>query len=106
MSTVVTTGEASTLFGTYPTCNAIYLPAYISHIVTIPPGPHILSEKLKSTPIAEGEDGVPAGFASGSGDNEFGIDGSMDPELELVRSRWSMHLKCICPFPDLSFLIL
>ncbi|CAO3659707.1 unnamed protein product [Umbelopsis vinacea] len=55
-----------------------------SHIVTIPPGPHILSEKLKSTPIAEGEDGVPAGFASGSGDNEFGIDGSMDPELELA----------------------
>jgi len=55
-----------------------------SHIVTIPPGPHILSEKLKSTPIAEGEDGVPAGFASGSGDNDFGIDGGMDPELELA----------------------
>jgi len=55
-----------------------------SHIVTIPPGPHILSEKLKSTPIAEGEDGVPAGFASGSGDNDFGMDGGMDPELELA----------------------
>ncbi|KAH8549858.1 hypothetical protein BGW37DRAFT_468928 [Umbelopsis sp. PMI_123] len=55
-----------------------------SHIVTIPPGPHILSEMLKSTPIAEGEDGIPAGFASGSGDNEFGIDGGMDPELELA----------------------
>jgi len=55
-----------------------------SHIVTIPPGPHILSEMLKSTPIAEGEDGVPAGFASGSGDNEFGMDGGMDPELELA----------------------
>ncbi|CAM0138932.1 unnamed protein product [Umbelopsis sp. WA50703] len=55
-----------------------------SHIVTIPPGPHILSEKLKSTPIAEGEDGAPAGFASGSGDNDFGMDGGMDPELELA----------------------
>lgn len=46
---------------------------------------------------------MPAGFASGSGDNEFGIDGSMDPELELVRSRSSIQLKCICPFPDLFF---
>ncbi|KAI9289487.1 hypothetical protein BC943DRAFT_333836 [Umbelopsis sp. AD052] len=55
-----------------------------SHIVTIPPGPHILSEMLKSTPIAEGEDGALAGFASGSGDNEFGMDGGMDPELELA----------------------
>jgi 26S proteasome regulatory subunit N10 len=64
-----------------------------SHIVTIPPGPHILSEMLKSTPIAEGEDGIPAGFASGSGDNEFGIDGGMDPELELVC--WQFILSCM-----------
>jgi 26S proteasome regulatory subunit N10 len=63
-----------------------------SHIVTIPPGPHILSEKLKSTPIAEGEDGAPAGFASGSGDNDFGMDGGMDPELELVSGHYLKHL--------------
>ncbi|RIA78954.1 hypothetical protein C1645_702433 [Glomus cerebriforme] len=56
-----------------------------SHIVTIPPGPHILSDILISSPIITGEDGVPAGFTAGGGSNfEFGVDPNLDPELALA----------------------
>ncbi|KAJ3080949.1 hypothetical protein HK102_002681, partial [Quaeritorhiza haematococci] len=54
-----------------------------SHLVTIPPGPHILSDILLTSPIVAGEDGAPAGFASGSG-FEFGVDPNLDPELALA----------------------
>ncbi|KAJ3044640.1 hypothetical protein HDV00_001566 [Rhizophlyctis rosea] len=54
-----------------------------SHLVTIPPGPHILSDILLSSPIVAGEDGAPPGFASGGG-FEFGVDPNMDPELALA----------------------
>lgn len=55
-----------------------------SHLVTIPPGPHILTDVLISSPIVAGEDGAPPGFASGAG-FEFGVDPSLDPELALVK---------------------
>lgn len=56
-----------------------------SHLVTIPPGPHLLSDMLISTPIVAGEDGASGNFgASSGGDFEFGIDPSLDPELALV----------------------
>merc|ERR1711936_848063 len=45
-----------------------------SHLVTIPPGPH-LSDALVSSPIVQGEDG--GGF-------EFGVDPNDDPELALA----------------------
>ncbi|KAJ3204025.1 hypothetical protein HDU67_009811 [Dinochytrium kinnereticum] len=54
-----------------------------SHLVTIPPGPHILSDILISSPIVAGEDGAPPGFASSSG-FEFGVDPNLDPELALA----------------------
>ncbi|KAJ8324345.1 hypothetical protein BDV3_005188 [Batrachochytrium dendrobatidis] len=54
-----------------------------SHLVTIPPGPHILSDILLSSPIISGEDGPPPGFSSGTG-FEFGVDPSLDPELALA----------------------
>jgi 26S proteasome regulatory subunit N10 len=54
-----------------------------SHLVTIPPGPHILSDVLVSSPIIAGEDGVPAGLSTGAG-YEFGVDPNLDPELALV----------------------
>ncbi|XP_015597607.1 26S proteasome non-ATPase regulatory subunit 4 [Cephus cinctus] len=51
-----------------------------SHLVTIPPGPH-LSDALISSPIIQGEDGMgppgPAAF-------EFGVDPNEDPELALA----------------------
>ncbi|XP_076034559.1 regulatory particle non-ATPase 10 isoform X2 [Oratosquilla oratoria] len=54
-----------------------------SHLVTIPPSPH-LSNALISSPIVQGEDGAPgAGFASGGG-FEFGVDPNEDPELALA----------------------
>ncbi|CAG8470661.1 267_t:CDS:10 [Ambispora leptoticha] len=56
-----------------------------SHLVTIPPGPYILSERLISSPIISGEDGIPAGFTSGAGSGfEFGVDPNLDPELALA----------------------
>jgi 26S proteasome regulatory subunit N10 len=64
-----------------------------SHLVTIPPGPHLLSDMLISTPIIAGEDGAAGNFApSSSGDFEFGIDPSLDPELALVSISWSWGL--------------
>ncbi|KAJ3023247.1 hypothetical protein HKX48_003853 [Thoreauomyces humboldtii] len=54
-----------------------------SHLVSIPPGPHILSDVLISSPIVAGEDGAPPGFASGGG-FEFGVDPNLDPELALA----------------------
>ncbi|KAI8927086.1 hypothetical protein BC831DRAFT_453877 [Entophlyctis helioformis] len=54
-----------------------------SHLVTIPPGPHIISDILISSPIISGEDGPPPGISSGSG-FEFGVDPNLDPELALA----------------------
>lgn len=60
-----------------------------SHLVTIPPGPHLLSDILTSSPIVneDGEYGAAAGDtgAGGGADMfEFGIDPSADPELALA----------------------
>lgn len=64
-----------------------------SHLAIIPPGPHLLSDALTTTPILGGESG-PAGTGTGnfgaegaeSGPSgfEFGVDPSMDPELALA----------------------
>jgi 26S proteasome regulatory subunit N10 len=48
----------------------------ISHIVTIPPGTHMLSEQLSRTPIVRGEG---AGVDTGMGENF--VDDNIDPEL-------------------------
>jgi 26S proteasome regulatory subunit N10 len=56
-----------------------------SHLVTIPPGPHILSDVLMTSPIVIDEDGAaPSGFAGGNNDFEFGVDPNIDPELALA----------------------
>lgn len=54
-----------------------------SHLVTIPPGPHILSDILITSPVIQGEDGAPPGFAN-AGSFEFGVDPNLDPELALA----------------------
>jgi len=55
-----------------------------SHLVTIPPGPH-LSDALISSPIVQGEDGAgPNVMPSGGGGFEFGVDPNEDPELALA----------------------
>jgi len=53
-----------------------------SHLVTIPPGPH-LSDALVTSPIIQGEEGGAAAAAGGSG-YEFGVDPNDDPELALA----------------------
>jgi 26S proteasome regulatory subunit N10 len=53
-----------------------------SHLLNIPPGPHLLSDALFGTPIINGEDGPPPGFSSNS--FEFGVDPSVDPELAMA----------------------
>lgn len=56
-----------------------------SHLLTVTPGPHILSDALISSAIVQGEDGAPAGLAgSGGGAFEFGVDPNLDPELALA----------------------
>jgi len=51
-----------------------------SHLVTVPPGPHILSDILISSPVIAGEEGAAAGGGGGGGD--FGAYGGVDPNLE------------------------
>ena len=58
-----------------------------SHLVTVPPGPHVLSDILLSSPIVQGEDGGGGGAAmatgggGGGGFAEFGVDPTLDPEF-------------------------
>ncbi|KAI8845528.1 hypothetical protein BC829DRAFT_399569 [Chytridium lagenaria] len=53
-----------------------------SHLVSIPPGPHILSDILISSPIVAGEDGAPPGFASGATSGPGEASGtSMEDEM-------------------------
>nr|XP_012153246.1 PREDICTED: 26S proteasome non-ATPase regulatory subunit 4 isoform X1 [Megachile rotundata] len=53
-----------------------------SHLVTVPPGPH-LSDALISSPIIQGEDGM-GGTGMGGAAFEFGVDPNEDPELALA----------------------
>ncbi|XP_076242214.1 regulatory particle non-ATPase 10 [Calliopsis andreniformis] len=53
-----------------------------SHLVTVPPGPH-LSDALISSPIIQGEDGM-GGAGMGGTPFEFGVDPNEDPELALA----------------------
>ncbi|XP_065353374.1 26S proteasome non-ATPase regulatory subunit 4 [Cloeon dipterum] len=53
-----------------------------SHLVTVPPGPH-LSDALLSSPIIQGEDGT-GGAGLGASGFEFGVDPNEDPELALA----------------------
>lgn len=70
-----------------------------SHLITVPAGPHILSDMLLSSPIIVGEGGgggfgaaaaasaaAAAAAASGAtgGEYDFGVDPSLDPELAMV----------------------
>ena len=59
-----------------------------SHLVTVPSGPHVLSDILLSSPIVQGEDGGGgAAMATGGGGGgnegfaEFGVDPTLDPEF-------------------------
>ncbi|EKM59013.1 uncharacterized protein PHACADRAFT_249169 [Phanerochaete carnosa HHB-10118-sp] len=63
-----------------------------SHLVTVAPGPHLLSDMIISSPILAGDRGIPeeilaetGGAASGAaGGFEFGVDPSLDPELAMA----------------------
>lgn len=57
-----------------------------SHLVTVPPGPS-LADALLSSPILAGEGGSMIGL--GASDFEFGVDPSADPELALVRYKFT-----------------
>jgi len=69
-----------------------------SHLVTIPAGPHILSDIILSSPVVVGEGGggfgaaaaasaaAAAAAASGAtgGEYDFGVDPTLDPELAMA----------------------
>ncbi|KAK9378840.1 uncharacterized protein V2V93DRAFT_375178 [Kockiozyma suomiensis] len=60
-----------------------------SHLVSIPPGPHLLSDVIVTSQILTDEDGIPqvsvGASGAGGGDSfEFGVDPNLDPELALA----------------------
>ena len=65
------------------------------HFLAVPPGLHLLSDMVNSSPIlaadrghlgdAFTEAGPSTGAAGAAGGFEFGVDPSLDPELALVR---------------------
>jgi len=63
-----------------------------SNLLTVPPGPHILSDIIISSPILQDSEGggggmampMGAGGGGGGGDFEYGVDPSMDPELAMA----------------------
>ncbi|KAH7888194.1 hypothetical protein F5I97DRAFT_964124 [Phlebopus sp. FC_14] len=64
-----------------------------SHLVSVPPGPHLLSDMILSSPILSEDRGIPpeamgaAGAPSssaGANNFEFGVDPSLDPELAMA----------------------
>lgn len=79
-----------------------------SNLVTIPPGPHLLSDLLATSPILAGEGGAgmaqgmdqdgdfgaAAGGGGGAG-GDFGIDTNMDPELAMVSFGLRSAGQCI-----------
>ncbi|PWW79187.1 hypothetical protein C7212DRAFT_272646 [Tuber magnatum] len=88
-------------FGEIETDNTTKLQAFVdainasdnSHLATIPPGPHLLSDLLVTTPILSeaggassggAGEGAGAGTGEGSGGFDFGVDPSLDPELALA----------------------
>lgn len=58
--------------------------------MSVPAGPHLLSDVIVSSPIlavdgGSGGDGDVPGVSGGGGnDFEFGVDPSLDPELAMV----------------------
>ncbi|EMD31801.1 hypothetical protein CERSUDRAFT_119369 [Gelatoporia subvermispora B] len=62
------------------------------HLVSVPPGPHLLSDMIISSPILAGDRGIPeeamadvgAGAGAGTGSFEFGVDPALDPELAMA----------------------
>ena len=68
---------------------------YASHLEIFPPGPSLLSDKIRSSPMlggggagaggSNGDDfGMGGDGGGGGGDFEFGVDPSQDPELALA----------------------
>ena len=62
-----------------------------SNLLTVPPGPHILSDIVISSPILQDGEGGGAGpmptgggGGGGGGDFEYGVDPSIDPELAMA----------------------
>ncbi|KAF8554987.1 hypothetical protein OG21DRAFT_1597092 [Imleria badia] len=64
-----------------------------SHLVSVPPGPHLLSDFVLSSPILSEDRGIPPGAmpgaagpsgSAGANNFEFGVDPSLDPELAMA----------------------
>lgn len=66
------------------------------HYIAVPPGPHLLSDIVISSPILAGDRSIPeeamggapapGAVPGGTNDFEFGVDPSLDPELAMVMS--------------------
>ena len=55
-----------------------------SRLVTVPPGPYILSDMIRKSPIILGNAGAAAAAQAGAGSEVMEVDPNMDPELALA----------------------
>lgn len=63
-----------------------------SHYLTVPPGPHLLSDIVSNSPILAGDrnlpdevmNDAPAAGSTSNNDFDFGVDPSLDPELAMA----------------------
>lgn len=62
-------------------------------------GPHLLSDRINSSPIlrADGgdDDGGMGGGGGGDGGDGYGVDPNLDPELALVRRAFSFPVRVL-----------
>lgn len=69
-------------------CHQIHDLLTLSHLVSVPPGPHLLSDVIQQSPILFDADRAPAAGGSGAGeDGMMGMDdfdASNDPELAMA----------------------
>ena len=77
-------------------------PPACSHYLSVPPGTHLLSDMVLTSPILAGDRGIPeellaeagagaGGAGAAAGGYEFGVDPSLDPELAMVRTMVCHH---------------
>jgi 26S proteasome regulatory subunit N10 len=74
---------------------AFLTPLFLRHLVSIPPGSHLLSDMLLSSPILSSDRGISddamrdgasgSGAVAGGEFDMFNVDPSLDPELAMVR---------------------
>lgn len=64
-----------------------------SHLLTVETGSHLLSEKVASSAILRDGDAEDDSGAGGAGEDGFGVDPNLDPELAMVSTRFGCFTR-------------